>query len=185
MIPNKVKNYLQKNQANFEVIEHRPVFTAHDLAMTLHMQHSQIVKNLLVKADNQYILALLPADKNLAMDKLAKLVKAKKISMPKEKVMTEKFKVKPGALPAFGGIYKLPVFVDKIILRQKKILLSPGSFVESVLMNPKDYIKLEQAILGSFSVNKKFKQPKLTKPGRKVKKVKNVTKKKMNKKKKK
>lgn len=183
MIPTKVLNYLEKNKFKFEVIEHRQVFTAHDLAMTLHLQHSEIAKSLLMKADNNFVLAVLPADKNLDMKKLAKLVKAKKISMPKEKVMTEKFRVKPGALPAFGGLYKLPVFVDKLVLKQKKILLSPGSFVDSILMNPKDYVSLEQAILGSFSVNKKFKKPKVAKPG-KVVKVKKASKKKKIKKKK-
>lgn len=177
MIPNKVTNYLQKNQVKFEVIEHRQVFTAHDLAMTLHLQHSQIAKSLLMKADNDFILAILPADKNLDMKKLAKLVAAKKISMPKEKVMTEKFKVKPGALPAFGGLYKLPVFVDKLVMKQKKILVSAGSFVDSILINPKDYVRLEMATLGNFSVSKKFKKPTIAKPGRKVK-VKSTKKKK-------
>ena len=185
MIPNKVINYLQKNQVKFEVVKHRQVFTAHDLAMTLHLQHSQIAKSLLMKADSDFILAILPADKNLVMEKLEKLAKAKKISMPKEKVMKEKFKVKPGALPAFGGLYKLSVFVDQLILKEKKILLSPGSFVESILMSPKDYISLEQAILGSFSVSKKFKKPKIAKPGKVVKVKKVPNKKKNNKKKKK
>ncbi len=183
MIPAKVISYLEKNKIKYEVISHRQVFTAHDLAMTLHLQHGQIAKSLLMKADNDYILAILSADKNLDMKKLAKLIKAKKIVMPKEKVMTEKFKVKPGALPAFGGLYKLPVYVDKLILKQKKILLSPGSFVDSLLLNPKDYVILEGAIVGSFSVNKKIKKPTIAKPGRKVK-VKKVGKKPAKKKKK-
>ncbi len=178
MIPNKVISYLEKKLVKFEVIKHRQVFTAHDLAMTLHLQHSQIAKSLLMKADSDFILAVLSADKNLDMKKLAKLVKAKKISMPKEKVMKEKFKVKPGALPAFGGLYKLSVFVDKIILKQKKILLAPGSFVESILMSPKDYVSLEQAVLGNFSINKKFKKPKVAKPGKIVKVKKVISKKK-------
>lgn len=169
MIPNKVLNYLEKNRIKFEVIDHRQVFTAHDLAMTLHLPHSQIAKSLLIKADNNFILAVLPADKNLDMRKLAKLVKAKKLSMPKENIMKEKFKVKPGALPAFGGLYKLPVYIDKIILKQKKILLSSGSFVQSVLLSPKDYVNLEQASLGVFSINKKFKKPKVAKSGKVVK----------------
>ncbi len=176
MIPQKVINYLEKNSVKFEPISHRQVYTAHDLAMTLHIQHAEIAKSLLMKADNNYILAVIPADKNLDMKKLAKLAMVKNIAMPKEKVMTERFKVKPGALPAFGGLYKLSVYVDRLILKQKKILLSSGSFVDSIIMKPSDYMKLEQAITGSFSVSKKFKKPTIAKPGRKVK-VKKTTKK--------
>jgi Ala-tRNA(Pro) deacylase len=157
MVPQKVISYLEKSKIKYETLIHKQVFTAHDLAMTLHIAHKEIAKSLLLKAGSDFFLAILPADRNLDFKKLTKLVKVKKIELPKEQIMKTKFNVKPGALPAFGGLYKLPVFVDKAILPVKKILLASGSFIDSILMSPKDYVKSEQAILGNFSVVKKIK----------------------------
>lgn len=159
-IPKKIINYLDKNGVKYEVVDHRKVFTAYDAAQTLHIKVSQIAKNLLVKAGKNYILAVLPADRNIDFAKLAKLAGVAKATLPKEGVMQKVFKVKPGALPAFGGLYKIPVYLDKALLKENKAIFSSGSFTESIKMNLSAYQKLEQPILGSFSLAKKIKKQK-------------------------
>jgi len=159
-IPKKIINYLDKNQAKYEIWQHRTVFTAFDAAQTMHVKVSQIAKNLLVKAGKSYIMAILPADRNIDFVKLAKLAQVAKVSLPKEGVMKKVFKVKPGALPAFGGVYKIPVFMDKNLLKETKVIFSSGSFTESIKMGIAAYKKLEQPQLGLFSVAKKIKKPK-------------------------
>lgn len=160
MIPKKVLTYVEKLNIPFQTVEHRQVFTAHDLAMTLHINHRDIGKNLLLKAGGDYILAVIPADRNVDFKKLAKLSGVAKVNLPKEQVMKTKYRVKPGALPAFGGLYHLPVYVDKALLRSKEVLLSSGSFVDSIRMKPRDFVKIEQAVVGLFTVAKKFKKQK-------------------------
>ncbi len=86
--------------------------------------------------------------------------KVSKVSIPKERDMKEKLKIKPGAISAFGEIYKLPVFIDKAIIKKTKIILPSGSFTESIKMSPKQFIKLEKAMQGSFSKVKKIKKKK-------------------------
>ncbi len=162
-IAKKLLNYLDKNKVKYEVVEHRKVFTAYDAAATMHKKLSQIAKNLLVKADKDFIMAILPASRNLDLKKLAKAAGAKKAELPSERVMTNRFKVKPGALPAFGGLYKLPVYVDRSLLKEKKVVFSSGDFQASIEMSVKDYLKLEQVEKGriaSFSVVKKVKKVK-------------------------
>ncbi len=159
-IPKKIINYLDKNKVKYEVVEHRKVFTAYDAAQTLHVKVSQIAKNLLIKAGKTYILAILPADRNLDFSKLGQVIGAAKVSLPKEGVMQKLFKVKPGALPAFGGVYKIPVFLDKTLLKEKKLIFSSGSFTESIKMSLSAYKKLEQPRVGAFSIAKKIKKQK-------------------------
>jgi len=162
-IAKKLLNYLDKNKVKYEVVEHRKVFTAYDAAATMHKKFSQIAKNLLVKADKNFIMTILPASRNLDLKKLAKVVGAKKAELPSERVMVNRFKVKPGALPAFGGLYKLPVYVDRALLKEKKVVFSSGDFQASIEMSVKDYLKLEQVEKGQiagFSVVKKVKKVK-------------------------
>lgn len=159
-IAKRVISYLEKNKIKFQIVQHRTVYTAHDVAATLHIKDSEIAKNLLIRAGKDYIVAVLPAHRNVDLKKIATLAGVKKADLPKERVMKTKFKVKPGALSAFGGVYKLPVYVDRALLKQKKVFFSGGSFEQSVQMSPKAFVKLENAIVGVFSVARKKKTKK-------------------------
>ncbi len=150
-IPAKVKTYLQKMKLQHEVVEHKTVFTVYDLAQTLKIKMNEIVKTLLVKADAEYKLVLVPAHRRLNIDALKKLLGAKKVTIAKESDMVREMKVKPGALTPFGSLHKLGVVVDKGLLKTQKALFGAGSFTESVRMKVKDYLKTEQPMVGNVS----------------------------------
>jgi Ala-tRNA(Pro) deacylase len=164
----KITNKLNEAKVKHEIVEHKKVFTAYDAAATLKVKLEQVIKPLLVKADKEYHLVLLPAHKNLDFKKLAKILKIhhSKVQLPKEKVMTEKFKVKPGAISAFGSIHKLPVIVEKDILKIKEAIFPTGSFVESLKMKVKDFMEMEKPTIGIFGIVKKIKK---AKPVKKIK----------------
>lgn len=150
-IPAKVKNYLDKAKIKSETVQHKTVFTVYDLAQTLKIKMNEIVKTLLVKADSEYKLVLLPAHRRLNLDALKKLLGAKRVVLAKESDMAREMKVKPGALTPFGKLHKLGVVVDKGLLKTEKMLFGAGSFTESIRMKVKEYLKTEQPTVGSVS----------------------------------
>ena len=160
--PQKLAKYLDKAKAKHNVLEHKTVYTAYDTAVTMGKKLNEVVKTLLVAADKDYYLVLLPADHNLDFKKLVKEIsktvgkKIKAVKIPSEDVMAKLLKVKAGAMSAFGGLHKLPVVVEKNLLKTKKAVFASGSFNHSVEMAVKDFIKLEKAALGSFGVKKKL-----------------------------
>ncbi|MBI5037235.1 MAG: YbaK/EbsC family protein [Candidatus Kerfeldbacteria bacterium] len=139
----KVITMLEKGKAAFEVVEHRTVYTAYDLAQTLKMKMQEIAKTLLVKVDSAYYLVVIPAHYKLDLPKVKKLFKAKKVQIAREGEMKKKFNVKPGAITAFGTVHKVGVVMDKALLKAQRALFGAGSFTESVRMKVKDYMKLE------------------------------------------
>ncbi len=153
-ISKKTINYLDKNKIKYEVVKHKTVFTAYDLAQTLKIKLPEIAKTLLVKIDAGLGLAVLPASTKLDFVKLKKLAKAKKVELPKEGLMKTRLKIKPGAITPFGQLHKLPVYFDAVLKRQKKILISSGSFQESFRLAPAAYLKLENPIVGSLAKKK-------------------------------
>ena len=161
-ISQKLLDKLGQAKAQFEIVGHRQVFTAFDAAATLKVKLGEVVKSLLVKVGKDFYLALLPADKNLDFKKLSKVlnVQVSKISIPKEKVMTAAFKVKPGAISAFGSLYKIPVVVDQSLTKVKTAVFSSGSFVESLRLKVKDFLAVENPVLGNFTVARKINKPK-------------------------
>jgi len=161
----KLQKHLDDNEIKYEIVAHRLVYTAYDVAATLHVKLSIIAKGLLVKMNKPlehgkkpYAMAVVPADKNIDLKKLARVMTTKdvritKVEIPKEAVMKSRFKLKPGSMAAFGSEYKLPVLMDKAL--KGMVIFSSGSFTESVKMSVADFIKLEQAKTGNFSVAKK------------------------------
>jgi Ala-tRNA(Pro) deacylase len=174
-LPAKLVKYLEKAGVKHEVLEHKTVYTAYDAAATMKKKLDEIAKSLLVKADKTYYLVLLPADQIIDFSKLKKAIgkqtktTVKVVKIPGEKIMENLLKVKAGAMSAYGGLHKLPVIVDKELIKAKKAIFSSGSFNHSVEMAVRDFIILENAVLGSFGVKKKIAKPKKSKPKKKAK----------------
>jgi Ala-tRNA(Pro) deacylase len=149
----QLEKLLKSNKIKYEFVEHKKVFTAFDSAETQHEKLSEVAKAVLLKGKNNLYLAVLPAGNNCDFKALSKLA-ADKLTMAKEKDIKTKLKTKIGLIPPFGSLFGLPMFIDKKLLKNKKINLPAGSYTESVIMNVKDYLKLEKPIEGIFSVKK-------------------------------
>ncbi|MFA6271867.1 MAG: YbaK/EbsC family protein [Patescibacteria group bacterium] len=161
-ISKKLLGSLDENKTKYEIIEHKKVYTAFDLANTLKLKLSEIAKTLLVKTEKEYYLVVLPAHYRLDLTKLKKILNAKKITIAKENVMQKVFKVKPGAITPFGFIHKTKVVMDKSLNKSTRVLLGSGSFKESIAMKVKDYVKMVDPIQGIFA--KRFMSDIIIKP---------------------
>jgi Ala-tRNA(Pro) deacylase len=156
-LPSKTTGYLDKKKIKYEVVPHKKVFTAYDLAQTTKTKLEAIAKTLLVKADGVYHLVLVRASDRIDLKKLQKLLAAKKLSIANEKDMVKTLKVKPGALTPFAGLHKISAVVDRALGKQLRALFGSGSFEHSIHMRTADYIKAEQPVVGSFGVSAKLK----------------------------
>lgn len=156
-IPKKVAEYLKKAKKKFEALEHKTVYTAYDLAQTLRKNLHEIAKALVVKADGIYAIVIVPASHRLHLGQLKKVLKAKKISIPDEKIMVKIFKVKPGALSAFGKFHNVPTFIDKSLLKTQQAIFQAGSFTDSVRMSVKDFIEMEKATVANFAKKAQYR----------------------------
>jgi len=174
-IPKKTKSYLDKKLAKYDVLSHKTVYTAYDVAQTLRKELKDVAKSLLVAADKAYVIVVIPANMKLDLKKLRQALSVKKVSIPNEKLMTRVFKVKPGSMTAFGGLHRVEVIVDKSLLKTKEVILSAGSFTDSVRMKAKDFIEVEQAKLASFAKSGGYKLQ--VKPKKKKKTTKSTKKK--------
>ncbi|MDP2684136.1 MAG: YbaK/EbsC family protein [bacterium] len=159
-IPKKLLNHLEKAKAKFDILEHRTVYTAYDLAQTTKSKLQEIAKTVLIKADKNYYLVVIPAHYKLDFAKIKKLLKVKKVQIAKENEMKTKFKVKPGAITPFGTIHKAEVIIDNTLLKAKEAIFGSGSFTESIRMKIKDFLKVEDENIQSAVVSKRDKDKK-------------------------
>jgi|SRR3989338_3645491 len=165
----KLQKHLEENKVKYEIIPHKKVFTAIDAAATLRVKLEEIAKSLVVKADKNYYMLILAANRRVNLAKLKKALKASKVIIPNESELVKILKVKPGALTGFGSLHNLEVVIDKGFGKAKKAIFASGSLAESVKVGVKDYVRLEKALSHAFSDIKKVK---LNNPFKKFKKSK-------------
>jgi Ala-tRNA(Pro) deacylase len=161
----KLEKFLEENKIQYQEVEHRTVYTAHDKAATLKTKEKAIGKTLVIKMDRDLALVLIPGNKNLDKGRLKKVVNdwrkktnqklVKNIDFASEVLMKNKIKgVKVGAVPPFGKMWKLPVFIDKALGKEKEIILNSGNYNSSLKIKQKEFKKLD-FIQGNFSKIKK------------------------------
>jgi len=152
-VAKNLEKYLKQSKTKYKILEHRKVFTAFDATQTQHLKLIEVAKGVLLKGKKLFYLAILPAGTNCDFKALSKLA-SDKLSMAKEKDIAAKLKTKVGLIAPFGTLYQIPSFIDKKLLKNKKIILPAGSYTESVELSLKDYLKLENPTAGNFSIKK-------------------------------
>jgi len=154
-IPAKITQFLDKGKIKYEIVVHKTVYTALDKAATLKVKPNVIGKTLVLRADKDLIMVLIPGNKNLDLAKIKKAAKAKKVDFISETIIKNKFKgVKLGAIPPFGEIWQLPLFADRGLIKEKNIFVSSGIYEASFKIPPKMFEKLG-AVFGNFGKAKK------------------------------
>jgi len=161
----KIAKYLDDAKYKYELVEHKTTYTAWDTSQTERVKPQEVAKALVMKADNDYVLALIPANRNLDKQKLLKIINsirkktetknAKKIDFAKEAWMKKNLLGKVGATPPFGKLVGLEIYADNLLLKNKKIYLGSGEYTLSIRVNTSQYLKIENPIKGGFSKSKK------------------------------
>lgn len=151
MIPEGIISYLEKGGVRYGSHPHPRAITAHELAEAVHEQGHHVAKTVLVSADGETWMAVLPADESLRPDRLAKSLGAERVSLMSESQFADLFPdCEPGAEPPFGRLYGLPTVVELDLTYQRSILLRAGSHEEALEMSFKDYAALEHPRIADF-----------------------------------
>ncbi len=164
---NNLTKLLDQTKVKYKVLEHKVVYTAHDVSATTKKKLSEIAKVVLIKVEGKegapllrgapsfHALVVVPAGKYLDFSGIKKALKAKKVSMASEKDIIKHLKTKVGLLHPFGSLYNIPTILDKTLSKSKKLLASAGSYTHSLEISVKDFEKLVKPIKGMFSKSKR------------------------------
>jgi len=150
----KLKDYLEKNQVRYEGGVHEPVYTSQEIAASMHVPGKELAKVVMVKADGKMVMLVLPASYRVDTKKVKKVLKCKRLGISKEKDFEELFPdCEVGAMPPFGNLYDLEVWVDQVLAEDEFIVFQAGSHVETLKIKYNDYAQLVNPKVGDFSVH--------------------------------
>jgi len=163
MIPTSIIEYLQRNKVPFKRRPHAQAIGAQELAAALHVSGYSVAKSVIVVADGQRWIAVLPASETVKLDRLAEVLKARDVRLLAEPEFAPIFAdCEIGAEPPFGGLYKIPVVVDSRLADAASIILRAGSHRETLEIAYSDFLSLEKPRVGSFGILSGSHQSRLT-----------------------
>ena len=150
----KLKDYLDGNEIRYEVGYHPRTYTAQEIAAAQHVPGKEMAKVVMVKADGRMVMLVLPASYRVDMKKLKGVLGCKKVGITKEEEFQELFPdCEIGAMPPFGNLYNLEVWVDQVITENDHIVFQAGSHVETLRIKWGDYARLVNPRVADFSVH--------------------------------
>jgi Ala-tRNA(Pro) deacylase len=156
-----VMDYLKHNNVQYEVIEHVPAFSAHEVAVVSHVPEKDLAKTLIVNADGKFYMVIMPADHRLDDHLLHDVLKAKHVHLASEEDLQQIFPdCEVGAMPPFGNLYALPVFTDKAMADDDVIVFNACSHTKSIRLKMYDYLRLVKPVIAEFSQSRfEIKEP--------------------------
>ena len=155
-VVSRILGLLKANNCWYETFEHEPVRTSEEAAKTrpgytLH----QGAKAMIVRANGEqkrFVMLVLPADLRFDNLKVKSLLKAKDVRFASEtEVLELTGGVQPGAVPPFGNLFHLDVFVDPAVLANEEIVFNAGDRSFSVGMRSEDYKRIVSPQVGAFA----------------------------------
>lgn len=148
----RLKEFLDKEGVAYVVITHSAAYTAQGIAKAAHLSGNILAKVVVVKIDGKMGLAVLPAPFKIDLGHFKKAVKVPSLEIATE----EEFKnVFPdcdlGAMPPFGNLYKMDVYIDATLAKEKEIVFNAGSHKELIRLAYKDFKRLVKPKVIKFS----------------------------------
>jgi Ala-tRNA(Pro) deacylase len=139
----RIRQYLDEQGVPYSIMTHPPAFTAQKVAAAAHVPGREVAKTVIVKVDERMAMAVLPADLNLDLEHLREALGAATIELASEWEFKDRFPdCEAGAMPPFGNLYGMPVFVADVLAEDEYIAFNACNHREVIRMRYDDFARL-------------------------------------------
>ncbi len=152
MVIKKLRKYLDENSVKYIVISHSASFSAQEIAALTHIPGREMAKPVMVNVKGELAMAVLPASYHIDFNRLALAMGTFDVYLALESEFKEKFSdCEVGAMPPFGNLYGIDVYVAQSLTEDEEIAFNAGSHTDLVKMAYKDFERLVQPKILSFT----------------------------------
>ena len=140
-----IQEFLGRHDVPFEVMTHEATYDAQHLAQAVHTSGHHAAKTVLLRAGEDYVVAVLPATHSIDFEKLKTALEVESVTLATEVEMASRCPdCEIGALPPFGSHYELPTIVDEPLSNDEEILFEGSTHSEAIRMRFEDFARLEK-----------------------------------------
>ncbi|MCK4271466.1 YbaK/EbsC family protein [bacterium] len=147
----KVAQFLDNHKVKYVMVKHSTAFTAQEIAASAHIPGKELAKTVMVKLDGTMAMAVLPASYRVDFKGLKKLTGAKKVELASEDEFQRLFpECEIGAMPPFGNLYDMAVYVANPLPDDDEIAFNAGSHTELIRLHYADFQRLVEPVVADF-----------------------------------
>ena len=148
----KLKAFLDEHDVHYVSIQHSKAYTMQMIAESVHIRGKELAKTVIVRMDENLVMAVLPASDSVDVELFRQSTGAKKMEIASEAEFKDLFPdCELGAMPPFGNLYDIPVFVSPRLAEDEQIAFNAGTHTELVQLAYADFAELVSPVTCKLS----------------------------------
>jgi len=147
-----LKEFLDREKIKYVSIVHSTAYTAQEVAASAHITGKELAKTIIVELDGKMAMAVLPANRKIVLQDLREVTGSEEVKFASEEEFKKKFPdCETGAMPPFGNLYGMEVYVAESLTDNEEIAFNAGSHTEVIKLAYKDFERLVRPKVVSFT----------------------------------
>jgi Ala-tRNA(Pro) deacylase len=148
----KLKQFLDEHNVKYVCVTHSKAYTAQEVAESAHIPGRTMAKVVIVEMDGELAMVVLPANRKIVLQDLREVTGCDQVRFASEEKFQSRFPdCEIGAMPPFGNLYGMEVFVAETLAENGEIAFNAGSHEEIVKLAYEDFQRLVQPKAMSFT----------------------------------
>lgn len=145
MLSPRLHNFLDDAHAPYTALEHPRTVTAQETANVTHIGNRHFAKTVMLKVDGKLAMMVMPAAYRVDLTRLSRALGGLMVELADETEFRNAFAdCEVGAMPPFGHLYGMPVYVDSRLADEPEIAFNAGSHTDVVRMSYAEFERLAQ-----------------------------------------
>jgi Ala-tRNA(Pro) deacylase len=150
-ISRTLNSFLDRERVHYDVLPHPEAFRAVEIAHTLQTPEKDMAKVVIVKVRERFVMTVLPARWNVDLRRLRTVFATPQVRLATEDEITGLFPdCELGAMPPFGNLYGLSVYVDQSLTEDEEIVFQAGTHSDAIRMRYWDFASLAFPMVEEF-----------------------------------
>jgi Ala-tRNA(Pro) deacylase len=143
---------LERYRIPYVHTSHANAYRAREVAEAEHLPAYMLAKTVIVHGPEGYAMAVLPADCKVDLEELATTLNLQHLRLATEEEVRERFPdSEVGAVPPFGNLFALPLYMDVRLADEGHIFFNAGTHRDAIHMSVGDYIRLADPVIIRFA----------------------------------
>jgi Ala-tRNA(Pro) deacylase len=139
----KLRELFDEEKVSYEVYNHPLAYTAQEIAAKQHFSGDAMAKVVMLKVDGALAMAVLTGSDKVSLATVRESLNAREVQLATEDDFVSRFPdCEIGAMPPFGNLFGMLVYVDPALERDEYIYFNSGNHVQTVRLRYKDYESL-------------------------------------------
>jgi Ala-tRNA(Pro) deacylase len=147
----RIAQWLDGNHVAYQVLRHEAVYTSAEAAAVRGTPLASGAKALICKADDQFLMFVLPADRKLGSKAVRRARGWKSFRFASADEVLALTGLTAGSIPPFGSLFGLATHCDRRLGDHTSINFNAGDHSTSICMLFDDYLAVERPEMGEFA----------------------------------